>query len=367
MFKCGYLSGSLWVGNNPKHVYPCCYTNKEYNLTISENLNHEYLNNKTLLDMRRTALRGETPDLCKGCELEKKKSLYLFKNGGIVKEIISYEDVERLYISLGNVCNFKCVICSESQSHLIAKEINPLQNSYIKNQSYFDFLIDNLHKMKNLRMVQFTGGEPFLNKKNLLNLLNKLPDSVKIEPLRTNGSIYDKEIMESLKRFKKVFIAFSYDSYGKALEYQRPNSNWSDMEKILDKFSEYSRKYKNIEIKNDFTVTWINVDTILDFYMKYSGIFSDIDYHPIQFPQYWQIKMLDPEYQKNILKNISFGVKAQSVSKYINDHIDDHITDDEINIMWKQIEYMKKYRNVNLEDKIPHLIPYLRKTSLQTI
>jgi molybdenum cofactor biosynthesis enzyme MoaA len=364
MFKCGYLSGSLWVGNDERHVYPCCFTNnKETRYQPPENPTYEYLNNEIILNMRRAALRGDTPSLCEGCGYERRKSLNEFKNKGEVKEYISYEDIERLHVSLGNVCNFKCVICSGHQSHLIAREIAPQLNSYLKNESYFDFLIDNLPKMKNLNDIQFTGGEPFYNKKNLLNILNKLPDHVNIHPLRTNGSIFDLEILEALKRFPRAVISFSYDSYSKTLEYQRPNSNWSDMEKVLDKFLDFKDKNPNIEIGNDFTVTWINVDSMLDFHLKFKKKFNEIRYHPIEYPNYWQIKMLKPEYQQTILKDIFYV--DRNVHEHMVSRLNSDVTDREINIMWHHIGYMKKHRNVSLEEKIPHIIPFLRKTSLQ--
>jgi len=366
MFKCGYLSGSLWVGNDNRHVYPCCFTNnKETRYKPPLNLNDEYLNNEILLDMRRTALRGDTPTLCKGCDFEKNKSLFLFKNRGNVKEFIDNEDIEFLHVSLGNVCNFKCVICSPNQSHLILKEKYPDNNSYIKNQGYFDFLIENIPKMKNLHSIQFTGGEPFYNKKILLDILSKLPDKVEIHPLRTNGSIFDKDIMESVKRFSKVRLAFSYDSYGKTIEYQRPNCIWPEMEQTLEKFLNFREQNKNIIISNDFTVTWINVDTIPDFHKKFKDIFAEIRYHPILFPTYWMINLLKPEYQKEILKSLVLIKEADPVRKHINEYLNNEISEKEINILWNNIEYMKKHRNVSLEEKIPHIIPFLRKTSLQ--
>lgn len=361
MFKCGYLSGSLWVGNSSETVYPCCYTNNKEITTKGEG---DFLNNSTVLKMRREALQDKTPLLCELCEQkgkEREYSLTLFNNKGFVKEYINFEDVERLYISLGNVCNLKCTICSGSQSHLIKKETNPDKNPYEVNTPYLEWIKENASKFVNLNTVQFTGGEPFYNRKNLLDILKVLPSNISIFPIRTNGTIYDEEILKEFIRFNKVAIATSIDGMEGSFEYQRVGSDWEETKQVLYKIKNFTDEHKNVYVQNDFTVTWANVDRISDFDLFAKNIYVNSKYHDINYPYYWQLKYLNHSYLKEVKSKILKIKNAQFTVRKIDKILEDNIvpTKEEIKKMWSIVEYMKEKRGVSLEEKIPHLLDNL--------
>ena len=158
MFKCGYLAGAINITNNPERsVIPCCHVDHNHTLYNGKDL----LNGNILRQMRNDSLNNKTPDLCIPCVSTEKvgndsprlRSIREFKNKGIVKELFLPTDVEVLYLKISNLCNFKCVMCDSSSSHLIAKE-NGVEDSLIEiNNFYESQLLSLLSSMTNLRHV----------------------------------------------------------------------------------------------------------------------------------------------------------------------------------------------------------------------
>jgi len=385
-FKCGYLSGGLWIGNNTKSVFPCCYTdNKIYRDKINTVYHNDILNNHLLKEMRKSAIEGKPHLLCQGClDSEKNhnfsprldsinpESRKLFKNTGDVKIEVTPADIERLYISLGNVCNYKCIMCSEGQSHLIAKEKNPNVASLQLNNLAFNTLLSDISQMKNLKSINITGGEPFLNKTKFLEVLEKLPKHVIIQPVHTNGSIYDTEILDKLSKFKFVDICFSFDGFGKGFEYQRPNSNWDTCLDNLQKMhSNYQKYYDNIVLTNAYTATAFTIDLIPDFLHNYRNYFHNMKFYVVKGPVEWQINLLTPEYLFKILDQIEYFIHRERFKNYFKElskikyEIQQAIISDVdqkiIDKFWNQVQYMKEYRNVDIHDMVPHLVKHFKR------
>lgn len=381
-FRCGYLSGGVWVGNSTKEVLPCCFTNTKRCLDKTKVKSDNIINHPILIEMREQAKAGQVPLLCQGCVEQEKthgespRTVSLDLKSGKFnfiseKIIVQPQDVQRLYISLGNVCNFKCIMCSESQSHLIAKELGIEQSLNINNSAH-NILLNDIDNMNNLTTVQFTGGEPFYNKKRFLEFLDHLPKTVRIEPVHTNGSIYDEEILDRFTEFKHSIIAFSFDGLDSGFEYQRPNSEWKVCKDNLFKiYINYSKTNKNISLQNSFTATAFTIDLVPKFIKEYHMYFDRQFFYTVKHPVEWQINILNPEYLFDILHEIEYFFHLKKfknihgnldkLRKDIQQAILNPPSQETVDKFWERVQYMKDKRGVDINEKVPHLIEHLRR------
>lgn len=362
MFKCGWLAGGINISENPeRQIMPCCHVDKrDPNLLKNIYNGKDIINGYTLSKMRKEALEGKVPELCKICveqenldiESPRIRSIKNFNNKGIIKEHIDVLDVEEIFIKFSNVCNFKCVMCGPGSSHLIAKEKWKEKSLIEINEFYEEQLLELLPSMKNLRCIQITGGEPLLHKSKNVNILNKLPKTVKVQ-YRSNGSVYDKEIIELLKKFNKPEMLFSIDGYKDVLHYQRPNSNWKQIERNLKKY-----KKEDIRLINTLTATCFNFCHLPDFIEDTKQYFDYTVFTPVRFPDEMRINLIKQE----IVYQIIDQLKSLSIVGDLNDFIID-IENNYLGLpslqliskFWKTVKYMEKHRGVNLSMITPDI------------
>lgn len=378
-FECGFLSSGIWIGPGAKNVMPCCHVSKFGDRPSFQDFD-SLINHPTLVEMRKQSINGKIPELCSDCVAKEKSGLKsprfkanrTFTNKGAVKEIIDYSDVEHIYVSLSNICNYKCVMCSGGQSHLIAKEHKLTNPLLMVDDDKFDQFIDVIKKAKNLKNIQVTGGEPFQHKNRLRRLLEHLPKDIYFY-MHSNGSFFDKETEELCKmmeNFREASVVFSIDGHKNSFEYQRTNGVWND---VLNNITEFNKKIDTTKVTCNlgYTVTCFNVMDIVDFISNYNHLFSRLDFFPIRKPSEYVIGMLSQDkvietYNKikdfldNLDEHIRKKIHADEVLVSLKAAIDDPVSNDTIKEFWKRTKYMSEVRGIDLHEKMPELIKNLR-------
>jgi MoaA/NifB/PqqE/SkfB family radical SAM enzyme len=381
-FKCGYISGSIWIGSGATTILPCCFTDNKNKPGYSNLAYKSLINHPVLVDIRQEANQGKVHELCNMCVKKEKdglksarlKSNTLFKNKGNVKVNIDYNDLEQIYLSLSNICNYKCVICSSGQSHLIAKEEklkNPLKMISDKD---FDKLLEIIKEANNLQYFQVSGGEPFQHKARLKKVLNNITKNVNFY-MHTNGSIFDDEVIEICKimeGFKSAIVSFSIDGHRESFEYQRTNGVWTEVFNNIKKFNQIIDTNK-VFPTNNYTVTCFNLLDIQDFIENYHPYFHKISFHELTSPSAYHIRMLTEEHLiqtqiklKTFYHNLSSDIKnkiyLEEIFVAIKSALNNPPDKETIDEFWRKAEYMNKIRGISLEEKLPHLLEHFRKT-----
>jgi len=358
MFKCGYLSHGMYVSFGLKgDVLPCCYASKntpsgkKYKTT-------NILNGPLVTKLRKQALENKVPDICDGCMKKEeitgfspRLSNYYF-NDNTVKEVISEEDVRYIQVKLSNVCNFQCTICSAYDSHLIGKEeghSNPLQ---LIDDDLYNELKEKLPKMSNLQLIIFSGGETFYNSKKLIDLLDYIPDTVKTVAMHTNGSLFNKPILDRLNEFKKTVLSFSFDGSGRFFEYQRRNGKWNI---AFDNLKRIKENYSKIFLQCNNTITNTTLINLPDFIKEMQPYFSEMNIHFIEHPEYYQINTVKPE----VLKEIKSKINDNMIIKNIDYALNNPASDDSVKHFWKRVLYLNN-KNHNIENFIPEIKEIIR-------
>lgn len=312
-------------------VRPCCLAEEE----IVDNAGNKFdlntasfagiQNSQYMRNLRQEFIDAKQPATCRKCFREERigrtsKRMHTLDR---LKHMIPSQDwtadakpLMFLDLKLGNICNLKCRICgSWSSSTFATEELQWLRwNEDKKNNHHYHMLKqgswprqnpsfwDEIAKVsKQIKYIEFTGGEPFMIKEhfNMLKGLIDLDIAKNIEiHYNTNGTQYPKEAEEIWKHFKLVEIAVSVDDIGPRFEYQRSNAIWSEVLDNIAKFKALRTKYSNIQLQFCCTVNVFNVyylNELADF--VYAQDFDFIYWNMMHEAYYFSISTL-PESAK---------------------------------------------------------------------
>ncbi len=221
---------------------PCCRfpldENNQYPTTEQViNQGESAFNNSFLTKLRKDMLQGIPRNECKKCYVEEQsnmKSMRQKANELLLAKAsdIMFENLEFLEISLDNLCNLECRMCSSRFSTKLQARDKHLQKNRIVGYSdntvnYKTLeLMDSLD-LSHLRMIKLLGGEPLISP-NLLKFLDKVPNphAVNLLIITNATTIPSSKILDKLKEFKSVKFDFSIDGIYSYNDYQRVGSKF---------------------------------------------------------------------------------------------------------------------------------------------
>jgi MoaA/NifB/PqqE/SkfB family radical SAM enzyme len=239
----------------------------------------------------------------------------------IAKDAIDGKASVMLYqFDLGSLCNSTCVTCSPRSStswqKLVKKQISIKQEN-TKVQRTFEIQKEKIN-WKNLKRINFIGGEPLLIEQSFKVLENlQLHDNTDcLISFITNTSVKltDKHL-RSFEKFNNISCCVSIDGVESLFEYIRYPLQWTD---LLENLNQYRKVFRDVVVS--FTVSNLNIherDKIIKWFdsqgLKY------IENH-VQQPAYFSPAvqpghLLWPEFVKNI--KIQDELKGISIDNYI--------------------------------------------------
>jgi hypothetical protein len=327
----------------------CCVAQPNTGLNLNEHTINEVKNSDYFKRARLSLLNGEKFSGCSVCWREESvgvKSHRMNENNlwdilltkEFVDEIVqnTHDDgtieneLYTLDFRLGNTCNLACVMCRPTDSSKWLPEAKKLSLDLEtdakwdwKHKSQLDiskfewykrqeFLEDFYESCGSMRLMIFAGGEPLLIKEHkqiIKEMVNRgYAGNIQVN-YHTNGTIYDPELMELWKHFKKVELFLSIDGIDKVTEYVRYPSNFGVIEKNLRLYDDNSSD--NMSFKILYTVQALNIFYLPEFAdwlikQNYKKIIVHRDYDPIFHtgvlwgPNYLSTKVL-PQHVKEII------------------------------------------------------------------
>lgn len=187
-------------------------------------------------------------------------------------------------VRFGNLCNFKCRMCSPKWSNLIGEEIKTYPSlKKLFGDQYLDryaadpvFFSEMVSMLPNLKRLYITGGEPTLDK-NAIKYLERAVTDGWAQNINlffaTNCSTLNPNFITIITKFKSVNIILSIDAIGKVAEYQRHGTDWPVVEKNLRTYMELSRDTDTVRPSFHSVVTAysvLDVGNLLKFYVDLS-------------------------------------------------------------------------------------------------
>ena len=255
MTSCAWLDHGVKVDTDGKYKF-CCISKDDTEYNIADMTVEEYKNTPDVLQAKEDLASMKYHKFCENCKVKEdigmtSKRFLSTSPYGLKKWRINKmwaepgEGTTHFDLALGNACNLKCISCWPRSSSSIMKEAIEHENNKIH---YLDITPeinnwiteDNLNKIlkHDVRRIEITGGEPMMVK-HLAYLLTKLPADVEIE-ITTNATIWNPAVVKQLKRFSNLLILVSVDVIGEKAKYVRNGSDWSVMEKNINKYKEFA-------------------------------------------------------------------------------------------------------------------------------
>lgn len=342
--------------------YGCCHTT-DYKFETIKELTAWKQEQKNIM------LLNEWPEACKVCKIREEKTKFSLRIDQIQHVHPKYNGSTTTpkllqgQINLINLCNYACIICTPDSSsgiYDLAKKSTEIPSNwetpnYPKWFNAKGKLDEYLSGVNNLERLTLLGGEPFMIKE-YIPFLKKLSRNTYIL-IVTNASMYNKEIVKELKRFKRVDFCYSIDAYGTINEATRLNSKWSNIERnVLTLQKDFPNSLHNV------APTWSN------FTMPYwkslyrwtvkNGLWSGPDgffQNVIQWPEHLKINNLSEKVKKSIKRELL--ETDSSFPKYIQQYMSEPQTLDK---HYKQEQY-RRLANIAMSKGIDYqkLFPHI--------
>ena len=263
---CNGLHNGILIETD-KSVRPCCAWEGQPLGSLETNTLDEILKGEQLTRFREMSLRNEWPDNCLECKRREETT-------GTSTRINVYnprwfparDNNEFTYLEFNssNICNLVCVGCNPSWSsawYKFRKDNNwpefkgwqgrPIWNLHPARPSLINDFLKNTD-WSNLKKLSLKGGEPFLNKENVL-LLEHLDSLDLLKDIQititTNGTIITDKFLNLLKKCKHVFFVISVDGLGELNQYIRFDPEYP-YKSHTDNIKENIKKM--LEIKNSW-------------------------------------------------------------------------------------------------------------------
>ena len=338
--------------NSDKTLAPCCkFKERLYNYSEIE----EYFNSPELKKVRSDLLNGIKNENCIKCwkdEVNGGDSLRLISNRTIGRnsdtrlldqiENPKLSNILSFDLTLGNLCNLKCIMCNPGLSSQLLAEanLNPLlkkRHEREYRQSQFDwpknddfvqwckkYLPQAIH-------IKFTGGEPFIIPW-IHDVIEKIPDEQKnkcVLHFTSNLTVLNDKLLGCFEKFKEVWISVSVEGVKDTHEYLRYGHSWHKLsENILNV---KNRKIGNLILKINHVVQAPSYHSIIEMVEFFDNLLLPI--HPIllTYPRHFHISSLTKKTKIKFLEdtekysgfNVEFINFVRSVSK---EHIDQDVT-----------------------------------------
>jgi len=290
----------------------------------------EVLNHPSYKSIRLAMSNQQYPDFCNTClrieknggESPRTAQIPLYQNEFLeqVKSMQTDGSVElrlhTLELTLGNICNLKCRMCSPFFSTLLKSDFDQMNFDYNKeevsqiesfwqmNEELNPFLRDAL---SNIKRVNFLGGEPLLapvHSKILKFLIDQKRSSEVTLFYNTNLTIVSQNTLDLWSQFKKVHLDVSLEGKAEINDYIRKGSDFKKIDRNIELVK--STLGNKVEFNICTVLQALNFEHIpqwLDFLLTWKSYIPKLpNFIYLDFPSYLSAKILAPKHREPIIK-----------------------------------------------------------------
>jgi sulfatase maturation enzyme AslB (radical SAM superfamily) len=343
-----------FVIDTNKGVRPCCTYEDEYLGNLLNNTLLEILSNQKWASLRDELSQGRWPKGCLNCKEREAATGFsvrkLFRADGYGFNIAGWEAGSISYMEFAgsNLCNLACLHCSpgfstswQNDYERLVKldpshpdrgpESETMYRTYRPKMPQPNLVINSLKSLplEGLKTINFKGGEPFLNSEteSILNYLKSENLLKNIEvTFTTNGTIFNRKIVELLAYAKKTDLFISVDAVGQFNQYLRYGESHTDLiEKNINQFD----KIPNVRIDRITSVMNYNVrhlpevrDWWNDLSDRSTNLSRDVEFKLIVTNPVWlSPNVLSQYYRKesaSLLKEKQYGNEFSAVIRFLD-------------------------------------------------
>ncbi len=261
-----------------------------------------------------------------------------------------------LDLDMGNLCNLKCVTCNSHNSTLWRAEEKRLGIDVLfDGKKSFDTSSLSKDVFKDLSWLKFAGGEVLLmpEHEEILDFLVTHDLARNIELVYVvNVTLSPKKFIDKWKEFRAVRMILSIDGIGESFEYIRFPADWSESEKIVNEYLEYSDV---LSLEVNTVVSLYNIFQLVEldsWWLKASGG-KDIFYRILNAPQFMAIGGLPESLRSEAISylqgNPRFSHLIASLKERESGNFNEFIL---------FVKNMERFRKNRLLDLVPRYAPY---------
>lgn len=313
---------SLYLDSD-KTLAPCCKIKNTHHYDYNQL--EEYFNSPSLNKLRKDLLNGVKNKNCASCWRDEEQggdSLRLISNRTVslgTKIQLSNQienpklsNIKSFDLTLGNLCNLKCIMCTPRLSSQLLAEANAnpvlkdMHNrkfdqrefDWPKNDDFVDWCNQHLPQAIHIKL---TGGEPFIIPW-IKEVIERIPDSQKekcVLHFTSNLTVINTALFECFRKFKQVWLSVSVEGTHKTHEYLRYGHTW---QKLADNLKiVQDMRIKNLILKINHVVQSPSFHSIMDMTDFFDSIGLEI--HPILLtnPKHFHISALTEHSKKKFL------------------------------------------------------------------
>ena len=357
-------------GTEGGNIVPCCEA-QEIPLNKKNESALDSWNNENYRELRRALANGEKPERCAVC--------WHNEDSGIVSNRQQWEndnwdefanviEVNNDYsvnnspkwieLKVSNFCNLKCIMCSTHSSYKRVKDLDIItkyqdaghETRLLRPTTLFDSLNEWPELWDHVHTLQFTGGEPIINKEHY-DLLDSIPQQLKknIKLRYASNLSYIKfkqyDLVKIWNEFKSVNIKVSMDGIEGVYNFIRQDGDWDNVyanmlvlnaEPTIDVAAGITIQAHNIFHLPEFYTFWKNSEVDLRF----------ITANILQTPRYLAPSVWPAEYREAIISKLKSALNEHpEMQKFIT-----YMENNQPNI--RDYAKMRKY-NRDLEERYP--------------
>lgn len=341
-------------------ISPCCFFKghlKDKNGPILYDIDKAW-NSDHLKRVRSDLLSGIKAPECNKCWRDEDLGLVSLRNktNNLSRNVILEDPrIISMNVSISNKCNLKCLMCASDRSNQIAIEDN-ISEFMDLNFPLYDYMTRN---SEHLRVLIFTGGEPFVQKE-VFDIIDYLIENDYSKDIflmfNTNGTVVKKNFFKKMKFFKHVKIRISLEGYGKRQDYIRFPSRWESIEENV-KYIVHNLPRENSSLHFNTVFQNISVCGLKEL----SQWFNSLHMHDNINGNHTHSRLSYPSFLRSYILPES---AKDRVKDFLNDHSDTNLrglcremlqpyTEEEKNNFINYIKKKDKLRGINILDYCP--------------
>jgi sulfatase maturation enzyme AslB (radical SAM superfamily) len=313
---------SLYLDSD-KTIAPCCKIKNTHNYNYNQL--EEYFNSPGLNKLRNDLLNGVKNKNCESCWRDEEQggdSMRLISNRTIALgtkvqlanqiENPRLSNIKSFDLTLGNLCNLKCVMCTPRlSSQLLAEandnpalkamhdqEFDQKDFDWPKSDDFVDWCKQHLPQAIH---IKFTGGEPFIIPW-IKQVIEHIPDSQKekcVLHFTSNLTLINESLFEYFKKFKQVWLSVSVEGTHATHEYLRYGHAWQKLANNLKLVQ--GMKIKNLILKINHVVQAPSFHSITDMVDFFDSLGLEINPLLLTSPKHFHISALSEHAKEKFL------------------------------------------------------------------
>ena len=309
-------------------MVPCCEA-QEIPLNNPGETALESWNNDNYRELRRALANDERPERCAVCwhnedsGIVSNRQQWEHDNWNTFADKISVNDDYSVNnppywveLKVSNFCNLKCIMCSTHSSYKRVADLDIIskytkdgyETRLLRPTDLFASLNEWPELWDHVHTLQFTGGEPIINKEHY-DLLEGIPTEAKkrIRLRYASNLSYIKfkkyDLIKIWNEFKHVNIKVSMDGVGDVYNYIRQDGDWDTVYANMMALNDQP----GIDVAAGITVQAHNIYQMPEFYQFWKESPVDLKFitaNILQTPKYLSPAIWQGEYRKAIIRKL---------------------------------------------------------------